>query len=391
MSLRRFRHASFVAALAAFPFAPFAAAGEGDPQPVVSASVEGDSTISGVPEGEVLWDQLENCTFLATSSQDFTDFGVETECADDFVVPPGVSWALRHIVVDGTYFIFAGPADSVNVVVYESSMGLPSSPVATYDGLTPVAGLGDGDFVLELPAALLLGPGRYWISVQAVMPFFFQGQWLWHVRHGDTELERVFRNPDDFFHTGCTDFDYASDCGFIVGLEKPDHCFALLGEEIEECADLEIIKTASKSRVPIGERLTFILEVSNRGLADAVDVDVEDAIPDEFDIVSVHKPAGWTSSELFGEVKFEKDLMLAGESAVFEIEVRALRARQSVTNVATVESDTPECDPENNEDEVTVRIHSLSDPGIPTLSTLGLALLALLMAAALLRVGRGAL
>ena len=69
MSSRRVRLASIVAALAAFPFAPFAAAGEDDPQPVVSASVEGDSTISGVPEGEVLWDQRENCTILATSSR----------------------------------------------------------------------------------------------------------------------------------------------------------------------------------------------------------------------------------------------------------------------------------------------------------------------------------
>jgi len=59
-----------------------------------------------------------------------------------------------------------------------------------------------------------------------------------------------------------------------------------------------------------------------------------------------------------------------------------------VTNRAEVDSDTPDCNPENNEDEVTVRIHVLSDPGVPTLSTLGLALLALLMAATLLRFAR---
>ena len=56
---------------------------------------------------------------------------------------------------------------------------------------------------------------------------------------------------------------------------------------------------------------------------------------------------------------------------------------------AAVSSKTTDGDRANNTDEAIVRIHALSDSGVPTLSTFGLALLVLLMSATLLRVARG--
>lgn len=291
------------------------------------------------------------------------------------MVPPGETWNSSHVLVDGAYLVFdAGPADSVNLVIYSDALGLPGVPVATHDGSIPVAGLDNGDFVLEIVPPLALAPVRYRVSVQAVTPFFFQGLWFWHVRHQSTELERAFRNPDDFFETGCEGWDQASDCGLLVGLGKPDHCFALLGEIVEKCADLAIERTASVTRIPVGERFTYFLAVSNRGPADAVDVELVDAIPDELAIESVRR----ASIPLFP----------AWASATFEIEVEARTTGAEVVNVAAVTSATADRDPESDEDDATTRIHSLSDPSVPALSELGLALLALPHCATMFRLSR---
>ena len=178
--------------------------------------------------------------------------------------------------------------------------------------------------------------------------------------------------------------------GFVVlaAATFAPRALALLGPGTD-CADLEIIKTASDSRVPIGERLTFVLEVSNRGPLPAVDVEVVDAIPEEFSVVGVQRPAGWTSTVISDVVRVTTPLLAPGTTAFIEIEVEALTARQAVVNEATVSSKTTDCDRANNTDEATVRIHALSDPGVPTLSTFGLALLVLLMGVTLLRVARG--
>jgi uncharacterized repeat protein (TIGR01451 family) len=367
------------------------AEGEQDCEPVVSATIDGGATISGVPEGERLWDQTADCSILGTSSQDFSDLGIVTECADDFVVPVDQKWDLRYVLVDGAYLIFdKGPADAVNLVFYADAAGLPGAAIHTFNGLTPVAGLDSGDFVLQITSPVVLAPGRYWVSVQADMPFFHKGQWFWQVRHQSTELERVFRNPDDFFHTGCTDFDQASDCGFLVGLGKPDHCFAVIGELVEECADLTIEKTASSDRVAVGGRLTYFLEVTNLGPADAVDVEVFDAFPDQLSVEGVIRPAGWSSSLLSDVLRASTPLLAAGETVTFEIETLALSARHAVVNTASVSSATEDCDPENNEDDVTVRTLEPSDPSVPTFSEIGLALFVLLMGMTLFFVARRA-
>jgi len=104
--------------------------------------------------------------------------------------------------------------------------GLPGAVVAQALNVIPTAGLATGVFVIELPASVVLGPGTYWVSVQANQSFVPNRQWFWQ-GHAQVENESAWENPNDGFGTGCTTFMPVTTC---VPASSPDRCFAVIGQ-----------------------------------------------------------------------------------------------------------------------------------------------------------------
>src|SRR2546428_5158835 len=95
--------------------------------------------------GTILYDQYNNDSGAATSSQNFepANDAFDDELADDFVVPAAANWAVRSMDVAGQYFYGPGPADRFHVVFYaDTGSGLPGTVVATRTvmGYTDTAG-----------------------------------------------------------------------------------------------------------------------------------------------------------------------------------------------------------------------------------------------------------
>jgi hypothetical protein len=181
-----------------------------------------------LPPTVVLYDQYNNAGVDWISSQDFESAmnTYDDMAADDFVVPAGAQWTITEIEVDGQYN-GSGPASAVNVLFLSDLGGVPGSVVEGRGGLPVVAGPGAGDFVISLPPVVLI-PGTYWVSVQAVQDFSPNGQWGWTDRTVLSNNRAVFQNPGDGFTSGCTTWSYRSTtCGLTPG--EPDQVFRLSG------------------------------------------------------------------------------------------------------------------------------------------------------------------
>jgi len=175
----------------------------------------------------VLYDQYDNAGTNATSSQNF-EAGFDAfddELADDFVVPSGDSWDVNQVDVAGVYFNGPGPVNSVNVVFYNNSSGLPGSVVATRNGLSVTDSA--GSFVIPIPSAVTLGPGTYWVSVQANMDFGCCGQWGWTDRTVQSTSAAAWRNPGGGFGVCPSWGTRHSTCGIDPGV--PDQVYRLSG------------------------------------------------------------------------------------------------------------------------------------------------------------------
>jgi Alpha-galactosidase, CBM13 domain/FG-GAP-like repeat len=217
--------------------------------PTRTSSLTGVARLPIVPYPEapqvVLYDQLDNAGTTSVSSQDFEaaldpfdDFA-----ADDFVVPAGQTWNISEVDVPGTYFNGAGPAASFNVFVYADSGGLPGTQIYGARDVSYVNNSGVFQVTLRVPAAL--GPGTYWVSVQARMDFIPGGQWFWAARTMQANSPAAWKNPEGGFGTPatcpatgcpvppdpcptCTDFGVRQCCtGSPAG--EPDQMFRLIG------------------------------------------------------------------------------------------------------------------------------------------------------------------
>ena len=59
-------------------------------------------------------------------------------------------------------------------------------------------------FSIPLNTEVSLGPGTYWVSVQANQNLIPQGQWGWKNRTVQTNMNASWQNPNNGFGTGCT-------------------------------------------------------------------------------------------------------------------------------------------------------------------------------------------
>jgi uncharacterized repeat protein (TIGR01451 family) len=152
-------------------------------------------------------------------------------------------------------------------------------------------------------------------------------------------------------------------------------------------ADISVVKTAEPTAVDVGEAVTFTIVVANAGPSDAPGVTVTDLFP-----VGFQADLEWSCSGTGGAT-----CTAAGTGDI--VDIANLPAGSSVTYVATCSAFAPEDaelvntagvtlpagvtdpDPTNQEDSATVAVNAFLIQEVPTLDELGLACLALLLAA----------
>ncbi len=177
----------------------------------------------------VLYDQADNDASTEFVSQDFeTAFdGFDSEGADDFVVPPGVTWAIMAVTTNGQYFNGSGPAAAVNLTIFDDNAGVPGAVECSYPLQTPSDST--GTFTFSLPTTCFLPTGTYWLDVQARMDFSAGGEWGWEARTVQSNSPAIWRNPLNGFGTGCTDWGQLQPC---LGSTNPDFMFTLYGQSV---------------------------------------------------------------------------------------------------------------------------------------------------------------
>ena len=86
-----------------------------------------------------------------------------------------------------------------------------------------------GDFVIPLSPPVTLGPGSYWVSVQAVQNAGPAGQWVWRDRTVTSMNGAAWINPGGGFGLPtCVNWNRRTAC-VATGTAKPDQVFRLLG------------------------------------------------------------------------------------------------------------------------------------------------------------------
>jgi uncharacterized repeat protein (TIGR01451 family) len=130
-------------------------------------------------------------------------------------------------------------------------------------------------------------------------------------------------------------------------------------------ADLELVKTGP-AEVTAGDRITYTIVVTNTGPAVAHDVDIKDVLPPGVSLESVTVERSGS-----GDAACSGTICQLGDMAVGEVVrmtvvglVDPLLGEQVITNDATVFSDTPDPDPEDNSDSA----DTLILPGLPALA-----------------------
>jgi len=140
-------------------------------------------TRPALPTGDVLYDQMDNPAPVpgGVTSQDFEVAfdAFDSFAADDFVIPGGETWNITGVDVAGEYGNGPGPAASFNVFFYADSGTLPGTLVATRLANTFSNG---ANAIITLTSSVTLGPGTYWVSVQARQDLTTAGQWFWDNR-----------------------------------------------------------------------------------------------------------------------------------------------------------------------------------------------------------------
>ena len=196
---------------------------------------ETQGSISPPPEFTpiALWDQYNHAGTVVTLSATFTDSpAMNSDLADDFVVPAGYAWWLRSIDVDGGYFNGLGPANSFNVFIYSDNDGFPGMQI--YAGTNLNGWTQNGStFTIHLSDICCepqFQPGRHWIEIQANMTAMCCGEWGWTDRTIVSVNPAVWRNPSGFFGACQSWSRRGATCG--IDPSAPDQVYRVNGNLI---------------------------------------------------------------------------------------------------------------------------------------------------------------
>ncbi|NME66481.1 fibronectin type III domain-containing protein [Flammeovirga aprica] len=139
-------------------------------------------------------------------SQFFTDFNKAVYLADDITVPEGKNWVVSKINAYGRSTGQVVP--KMEVFIYEDENGQPSENIVYSSGVVDVSDYDEGILTHVLATPLELTPGKYWISVAAVMSYSKEGSWFWKgTGEQETRGEKFYLiDPGNLFGRGYTDW-----------------------------------------------------------------------------------------------------------------------------------------------------------------------------------------
>jgi hypothetical protein len=201
--------------------------------PVVSIDTESAAGASPIANcNGSLYDQYNNPATeppVGIGSQKFepTMVAFDDQTADDFVLTSGFgAIAITGVRVMGEYSAGGGPVSSFNIYFYQNGPGnLPGTQIRAFENL-PYTGT-PPDFVICLPSPFGIGPGTYWVSVQARQDFNPNGQWFWHNRTVQRNAGAAWQNPGNGYGTGCVAWNRKNAC--MADQVWPDQVFQILG------------------------------------------------------------------------------------------------------------------------------------------------------------------
>lgn len=188
-----------------------------------------------VPNGStILYDQADNASGNGAPAQNFESAydAYDSEGADDFVVPAG-GWtitSLNMVTTQTAGFVGTEPAA---VTFYSDAGGAPSTTaVCSFPAAT--ATVTATTTTVDLTGGCSLGAGTYWVAATVAQDFAggVGGQIFWSNRTVQSNSTGVWRNPNDGFGTGCTDWAATALCDSgtgPVGGGFPDFQFQLVG------------------------------------------------------------------------------------------------------------------------------------------------------------------
>jgi len=179
-----------------------------------SAYAQGGTAAPETPSS-VLYNQNQPADVSAAGWSSSSNFEAalstfDSQAADDFLISHQF-WHITSITVPGLYDGPAGSTyvNSLLVQFYADAGTSPARPAAN-----PIAsqtipagsigGLTSGWFVVNLNPSVTLGPGHYWLSVQANKSFGSDSrQWAWREYTVQSNSESVWQQPGNGYGKGC--------------------------------------------------------------------------------------------------------------------------------------------------------------------------------------------
>ena len=228
----------------------------------------GGADPAGPSASGMLLDQIEELPSSAIWSVDFPgQNNWDAAAADDLSVPEGATWTVFGVEWAVEWFPEPPPNPSVNVTIFENDGRVPGDPLFTQADL-PMAPAGDSTSNWEamLPEPWELGPGDYWLSVQANVPIGFEMLIKEsRIPHG---LPYVWQNPGNAFGTFCTSWEDGISCGG----NEPSLALRLLGVAGTPCSEADVLVTDiayMPAHPRAGEPFTVEVTVENQGCEDS--------------------------------------------------------------------------------------------------------------------------
>lgn len=149
-----------------------------------------------------------------------------SEAIDDFIIPQGGIWNITELEIFGSGSNYQSLA--VHVRFFNDNNGTPEDiPFESFENLTTLTNT-DAELYISLPpGGISLNEGHYWVSVQVATASSIAGQWFWHCNPDVYHDIAHWRNPDDGFNTGATEWTPNSEF-YIVDY---DLAFSLYGND----------------------------------------------------------------------------------------------------------------------------------------------------------------
>jgi hypothetical protein len=183
--------------------------------PVAQGQDTATVDVVAAPGSPVLWDQTA-ARIGARVSADASDDTLDSQGADDFVVPAGETWSIDTVVAPGSNGATHAPpfvVPGVNVFIYADGGDRPGTLITSVLNVPPTSG--PDDLIVPIAPAFTLTAGTYWISVQADVSTLGTGDgWLWAFRGAATGATGVWQNPGGGFGGGSETWTPFSDYEF---------------------------------------------------------------------------------------------------------------------------------------------------------------------------------